>query len=324
MSKTNEQLLIDYKKSNKERRKKILEKAGYALEADYIAFLLDEPDSEGSPEAKKLFKHNLPPEETDMLDQVIAFDTTGSMSGYINAVKAHVTDLIPKLFAENKNLRLKIIAFGDYCDMRNADNFGAAYQESPLTDNANELIKFVKNAQHTSGGDSDEFYELVLKKVIEETPWRPNSRRALLLIADCGPHPVGYSYPNIVKNAQIDWKQEALNAVRIGMQIDTLNCGPQYQSTFYRPLSEMTDGVNIPFSSQHKTQEIVGATIRSRGASGSAGTASFMVDYTAAVKKGDEELVGSYKALYSNLSASDRLTFDALDEELTKATKKSK
>lgn len=36
-----------------------------------------------------------------MLDMVIAFDTTGSMSSYIGAVKDHVTELVPKLFKAN-------------------------------------------------------------------------------------------------------------------------------------------------------------------------------------------------------------------------------
>lgn len=36
-----------------------------------------------------------------MLDMVIAFDTTGSMSAYINAVKTHVKELVPKLFSSN-------------------------------------------------------------------------------------------------------------------------------------------------------------------------------------------------------------------------------
>lgn len=31
-----------------------------------------------------------------MLDMVIAFDTTGSMSAYINAVKNHVKELVPR------------------------------------------------------------------------------------------------------------------------------------------------------------------------------------------------------------------------------------
>ena len=70
-----------------------------------------------------------------MLDMVIAFDTTGSMSSYIGDVKKHVTKLIPKLLGANPKMRIGIVAFGDYCDMRSKDDFGRAYQVLPLTDN---------------------------------------------------------------------------------------------------------------------------------------------------------------------------------------------
>lgn len=100
------------------------------------------------------------PSTTDgMLDMVIAFDTTGSMSAYINAVKTHVKELVPKLFSSNPDLRIGIVAFGDYCDMRSKDNFGKAYQVLDLTNDENKIIKFINEAQDTSGGDGDEFYE---------------------------------------------------------------------------------------------------------------------------------------------------------------------
>lgn len=41
-----------------------------------------------------------------MLDMVIAFDTTGSMCAYIEAVKLNIKKLIPKLFEQNSNLRI--------------------------------------------------------------------------------------------------------------------------------------------------------------------------------------------------------------------------
>lgn len=91
------------------------------------------------------------------LDMVIAFDTTGSMASYIDAVKKHVKELIPKLFKQNPDLRIGIVAFGDYCDMPSKDRFGKAYQVCELTDNENRLIEFITKAQSTSGGDSDEF-----------------------------------------------------------------------------------------------------------------------------------------------------------------------
>lgn len=77
------------------------------------------------------------PSTTDgMLDMVIAFDTTGSMSAYINAVKTHVKELVPKLFSSNPDLRIGIVAFGDYCDMKAPTLYGKAYQvlDNPIKD----------------------------------------------------------------------------------------------------------------------------------------------------------------------------------------------
>lgn len=45
------------------------------------------------------------PSSDGKLDMVIAFDTTGSMSSYISAVKEHVKELVPKLFKQNPDLR---------------------------------------------------------------------------------------------------------------------------------------------------------------------------------------------------------------------------
>lgn len=139
-----------------------------------------------------------------MLDMVIAFDTTGSMSSYIDAVKEHCTGLVPRLLAANPDMRIGIVAFGDYCDMKSKDDFGKAYQVLPLTNNENEIIRFINSAKKTGGGDSDEFYELVIKKITEETNWRDSATKTVLLIADASPHKVGYSYGDIVRNAQID------------------------------------------------------------------------------------------------------------------------
>ena len=44
---------------------------------------------------------------------VIAFDTTGSMALYIGAVRDEVSQLVPRLFEDNGDMRLGIVAFGD-------------------------------------------------------------------------------------------------------------------------------------------------------------------------------------------------------------------
>ena len=91
------------------------------------------------------------------------------MAAYIEAVRKEVAELVPRLSKDNENLRLGIVAFGDYCDMKSASEFGDAYQCLMPTANENDIIKFVRETKDTSGGDGDEFYELVIKKIVEKT-----------------------------------------------------------------------------------------------------------------------------------------------------------
>lgn len=202
------------------------------------------------------------PKEIGKLDMVIAFDTTGSMAAYIGAVRAQVAELVPRLFKDNEDLRLGIVAFGDYCDMKGPNEFGIAYQCLQPTNNENDIIRFIRESKDTNGGDGDEFYELVLKKILDETSWREGSTRSILLIADAAPHPLGYSYGDVVQGNQIDWKVEAMKAARMRVRIDTVTITGE---PWYRELSAMTDGVSVPFHSSHKTADLVEAANLARG-----------------------------------------------------------
>ena len=202
------------------------------------------------------------PKNIGKLDMVIAFDTTGSMAQYIGAVRKEVATLIPELFRDNEDLRLGIVAFGDYCDMENAQTLGNAYQCQPLTNNENDLVKFVMESKDTNGGDGDEFYELVLKKIVEETPWREDSNRIILLIADANPHPLGYSSGEIIKGNEIDWRVEAQKAANRRIKIDTVTIT---NVPWYRELSAMTNGVSVPFRTGYKTAELLRASVSARG-----------------------------------------------------------
>ncbi len=202
------------------------------------------------------------PEVDGRLDMVIAFDTTGSMARYIDDVRKQVSELVPRLFKANPDLKLGIVAFGDYCDMVDAQTFGNAYQCLPLTDNENEIMRFIKESKNTDGGDGDEFYELVIKKITEETPWREGATKAVLLIADAEPHEVGYSFGQIVRNSNIDWENEAGKAAQLGIQFDTVSI---HGLPWYKQLSEITGGVSVPFRSDNKTAELIEAASLSRG-----------------------------------------------------------
>lgn len=203
------------------------------------------------------------PKGKGKLDMVIAFDTTGSMAAYIDDVRHQVAEMIPRIFKDNEDLRLGIVAFGDYCDMVNRDTFGDAYQCIPLTDNENDIIKFVKESKDTNGGDGDEFYELVLKKIIDESPWREDSSKAILLIADADPHEIGYTYSDYVVGNQIDWRIEAKKAANMKIKIDTVSiCGRPW----YKELSALTNGISVPFKSSDKTGTMIETATTARSA----------------------------------------------------------
>lgn len=225
------------------------------------------------------------------LDMVIAFDTTGSMSIYIDAVKEHVKELIPKLFKQNPDLRIGIVAFGDYCDMPSKYEFGRAYQVCELTDDENKLMKFIINAKNTSGGDGDEFYELVIKKIVEETNWREDSTKAVLLIADARPHKIGYSCLDRVVNNQIYWREEAKKAAEKGIKFDTLTI---HELEWYKELSSITNGVSAPFSSSSKTSQLVEAAALARGGEKTRGLYKATMDSFEA--SGDTEMTAVYAA----------------------------
>lgn len=213
---------------------------------------------------KELLKVVEPSTTDGMLDMVIAFDTTGSMLKYINAVKTHVKELVPKLFSSNPNLRIGIVAFGDYCDMKSKSDFGNAYQVLDLTNDEYKIVRFINEAKDTFGGDGDEFYELVIKKITEETAWREGSTKAVLLIADAAPHRVGYSYKGIVDNAQIDWREEAKKASELGIKFDTMTISSMH-GEWYKELSAMTNGISVPFNNSNKTSQVIEAAALSRG-----------------------------------------------------------
>lgn len=230
-------------------------------------------------------------------DMIIAFDTTGSMYSYLGAVRAHVTSLIPELLTTNPNMRIGIVAFGDYCDMCSKNKFGNAYQDKELTRDTNSLIEFVQNAARTSGGDSDEFYELVIHKIINETKWREDAIKTVLLIADACPHPVGYRYGELCPCNTIDWKEEAKDAASKCIQFDTLSIKGNH---WYKELSDMTNGVYAPFTSSSKTQEAVKMSAYSRG--GVATMDAFINNMASYELAGDRELTAMANAYSKKLS----------------------
>ena len=135
---------------------------------------------------------------------VFSFDTTGSMYNYAEEAGEKIKELVSKLQIEIPGIRLAFVAHGDYYDLKQDRylikwlDFGASIAET---------VKFFENLAITHGGDTDECYELALRKVRESLSWTPGSQRSLVMIGDSDPHEPGYKFDEFVND--IDWRVEA-------------------------------------------------------------------------------------------------------------------
>lgn len=304
MKKTKKDLLASFMKRNKEAREKMAINAGFDNASKFKAHLLRGIKREEGKVSKE--EESIKEIETSVdlgseslevqskLDMVIAFDTTGSMRSYIEDVRKRAVEIATNLFKNTTDLRISVVAFGDYCDIeiRGEDKFGKAYQVLPLTNNVKDIVKFIQSARNTGGGDSDEFYELVIQKVTNETQWRADAKKAVLLIGDAEPHKVGYSCRHFVQNSQIDWKVEANKSADLGIQWDTFTI---HSSTahFYKKLSEITGGVSLPFSSAENTSDVIEGLAYKRAGS----TSAYSSKVATATASGDIELIGTFKTI---------------------------
>jgi len=183
--------------------------------------------------------------ETNSIDIAVSFDTTGSMYPCITEVRRKLVAMVDTLFSNIPALRMSIIAHGDYCDD------GAPYVVSILdfTDRKEELVQFINSVKNTSGGDSDECYELVLNKA-RSLNWQSGRSKALVVIGDANPHFVGYTYRshrNTFRNT-FDWVNESTLLAEMGVQIYSCHAMASIRSSsydFYSKLAEIGRGYYV-------------------------------------------------------------------------------
>ena len=119
------------------------------------------------------------------IDLAFSFDTTGSMFPCLSQVRRNVEKLVRWLFDNVDNIRIAVIAHGDYCD---GDRVITALD---FTNNVEALCKFVRTVAATSGGDADECYEFVLNRA-RTLSWTGGKNKAFVMIGDADPHKKGY------------------------------------------------------------------------------------------------------------------------------------
>jgi len=136
----------------------------------------------------------------DSIDVCISFDTTGSMYPCLTQVRRSVSQTVKKLFKEIPDLRIAIIAHGDYEDARET----YVTKILDFSDNASKIVKFVQNVGSTHGYDFAECYELVLNEARTKLSWKSGRSKVIAMIGDAYPH--NPSHPLNKKN--ICWKNE--------------------------------------------------------------------------------------------------------------------
>jgi Mg-chelatase subunit ChlD len=118
------------------------------------------------------------------LDLVLAIDTTGSMGGVINDVKANIRQLIASLRAGGGSVRVGIVAYRDVHDAYVVLPF-------PLTalDDAGTaaLLTFVSGLRAAGGGDWPEKLDAALE-VAAGMEWRGDVASSIVVIADAPAH----------------------------------------------------------------------------------------------------------------------------------------
>jgi hypothetical protein len=184
---------------------------------------------------------------TQPIDIVISFDTTGSMYPCLAEVRRKVDETTKRLFKEIPNLRIGIVAHGDYCDSRIY-----VTKHLQLTDDPTAVSYFVKNVEATGGGDAPECYELVLHEVANQMKWAKDSKRLLIMIGDEVPHPVAHN------PKRLDWRKEAQSLLNEGVLIHGVQAlNNRHAESFYSELASITGGFHLRLAQFNEATDLL-------------------------------------------------------------------
>ncbi|MBI2056190.1 MAG: VWA domain-containing protein [Candidatus Sungbacteria bacterium] len=178
------------------------------------------------------------------VEVVLETDTTGSMRPCRTEVLKKFEQGLIRLFTEIPNLRVGLGFNGDYCDKKSS----YVTRWHLLSQDIYSLTRFIRNSDHTDGGDLPECYELVLKEGLN-LGWSadPQVKKVFVLAADDLPHPVNDPQNRLYNGGiGIDWRLQAGEYANRGIMICTVQClSKSYATPFYRELAERTDGYHL-------------------------------------------------------------------------------
>jgi hypothetical protein len=186
------------------------------------------------------------------IDIVFSFDTTGSMYPCLAQVRREIAATAKRLFNDVPNLRIGLIAHGDYCDERST----YVTKHLQLTSDPEAVSHFVNHVSSTGGGDWPECYELVLHEAHSVVQWRPDSKRVLAVIGDAIPHPPAHN------PKRLDWRKELDTLTSKGVLVHGVQALNEGQATaFYAELAHRSGGAHIKLSQFSEATEMFLAVV---------------------------------------------------------------
>lgn len=192
------------------------------------------------------------------MDLVVSFDTTGSMFPVLAQVRQKVSSFVGDMFKSIEDLRVGIIAHGDYYDKDNPYTI----RIMDFTKDEKKITEFIKTTKQTCGGDADECYELVLNNARTTMSWEAGRLKIFVVIGDASPH--GVNYPD--NKGRIDWKNEAGLLNDLGVKIFAVHALSYYRSSsqaFYETIARVTDGKYLKLDQFDEVVDLIMATCMS-------------------------------------------------------------
>ncbi|RZB29479.1 MAG: hypothetical protein AEth_01114 [Candidatus Argoarchaeum ethanivorans] len=174
--------------------------------------------------------------DTEMLDVIFMFDTTGSMYSYLESVRQNLVRLTSKINSEIPDVYFGVVAYGDHCD---ADTTYVT-KICQLTFDVNIIKNFIAIVEPTDGGDEPEALEDALYES-NRLNWREQSNKCIVLVGDAPPHGVMDSFNECPRG--IDYREETRNLSDVGVKIYSVLCNNVHQTEVtFKWLADQTNG----------------------------------------------------------------------------------
>ena len=189
------------------------------------------------------------------IDLLVSFDTTGSMYPVLSRVRQEVASFVTDMFNTIEDLRVGVIAHGDYCDKDNPYTI----RVMDMTTDKDKICEFIKTTDKTYGGDADECYELVLNTARTAMNWEAGRTKIFVVIGDASPHGVDYRD----NKAKLDWKNEAGLLNDMGVQIYAVHALSYYRNSskkFYETIAALTSGRYLTLDQFDEITDLIKAT----------------------------------------------------------------